>query len=448
MPSFNITAGQTLTTRQTLSGSETGTIAATGALHVGNDSAIHLSAGFDGVVITNNGAVSGVRGGNGLALFAFSGGNLTVNNNGTMTGERASIVITSGTPGTYRFTLDNAGVINGLVLMGDGDDMLVIRNGSTINGTSPTSGQNGIDWLNYAAYTFGATVNLGTSTATGTNGVSFFENVYGGTAGDSLTGDNIANILAGREGDDTLDGAGGDDQLYGGDGIDSISGGAGNDLLDSGETLVLNQADSMAGGAGDDVYRVYGGLNVVTELASEGFDTVFLMTSNAGATWTIGANIEVVYLYGSTTRVNGAPDANMIVGNATLGDSIHGWNGDDSIWGQGGADELTGGEGNDRLDGGADNDTLMGGAGNDQLVGGAGADRFRFDAPSSGYDQIFDFSRAEGDRIQFTSSTGVTAFNGLQVLEIGGNSALLFEGQRIDVYGVTGLTASDFVFGF
>jgi len=448
MPSFSIAAGQTVTTTQTLSGSETGSIAATGAINITatNTDAIQLAAGFDGVTITNNGTVS-ATGSNGLAIFAFSGGNLTVVNNGTMTGDRASIVVTAGTPGSYRFTLDNAGTLNGRVLMGNGNDMLVIRDGSMINGTSSSVGQTGVDWLNYAAYTLGATVNLGAFTATGTAGVSEFENVYGGTAGDSLTGDGNANILAGREGNDTLNGAGGNDELYGGDGIDSIAGGGGNDLLDSGETGILNQADSLAGGAGDDVYRVYGGRNVVTELAAEGFDTVFLMASNSGDVWTIGAHIEVVYLYGSTVRVNGGADANIIAGNATLGDTINGGGGNDSLWGQGGIDVLSGEAGDDRLDGGAGNDTLSGGQGNDQLVGGAGVDRYLFAEADWGYDQIFDFDRAGGERVQFAAGSGVTQFSQLSILEIGGNSAVLFGANRIDIYGVTGLTGSDFLFG-
>lgn len=77
-----------------------------------------------------------------------------------------------------------------------------------------------------------------------------------GTPGETLTGLNHPNTLAGQDGNDfilggnqndTLVGAGGADTLNGQNGADSLSGGAGSDLLIGG-----NGKDTLDGGSGDD----------------------------------------------------------------------------------------------------------------------------------------------------------------------------------------------------
>lgn len=76
------------------------------------------------------------------------------------------------------------------------------------------------------------------------------------------------------------------------------------------------------------------------------------------------------------------------------------------LYGGVGDDLLLGGDGDDHLFGEAGNDTLEGGAGADTLMGGAGADVFRFragDLARSGpTDIIYGFSRAEGDKLDFS----------------------------------------------
>ena len=67
--------------------------------------------------------------------------------------------------------------------------------------------------------------------------------------------------------------------------------------------------------------------------------------------------------------------------------------------------EILGGFGNDRIAGGSGDDRLAGQFGADDLFGGAGADRFLYNdlwestVASAGRDTIFDFSRADSDRI-------------------------------------------------
>ena len=83
------------------------------------------------------------------------------------------------------------------------------------------------------------------------------ENLSGGDAGDTLTGDERANDIRGGEGTDTivaaagndhLQGDGGADDLNGGAGIDTFSAGAGDDKIDSRDGI----AESVECGAGTD----------------------------------------------------------------------------------------------------------------------------------------------------------------------------------------------------
>jgi hypothetical protein len=60
------------------------------------------------------------------------------------------------------------------------------------------------------------------------------EDVTGGSAADTLVGNNSDNQLDGGAGDDTISGGGGNDGLLGGPGRDTIDGGSGRDLLNGG----------------------------------------------------------------------------------------------------------------------------------------------------------------------------------------------------------------------
>jgi Ca2+-binding RTX toxin-like protein len=82
------------------------------------------------------------------------------------------------------------------------------------------------------------------------------ENLIGGSAGDTFTGDVLNNRLEGRGGSDILSGEGGNDRLFGGIGNDMLIGGAGADTL-KGET----GADTLNGGQGQDVLHGGGGVD-------------------------------------------------------------------------------------------------------------------------------------------------------------------------------------------
>ncbi len=144
---------------------------------------------------------------------------------------------------------------------------------------------------------------------------------FSGTA----SGDN----LFGGDGNDVINGLGGNDTLTGNIGNDTLDGGSGN--------------DTMIGGLGNDTYVVDSALDVVTEAANEGTDTV----RTTLASYTLGANVE------------------NLTGTVATGQTLTGNALDNLITGSTGDDSMVGGDGNDTLNGSTGNDTMIGGAGND-----------------------------------------------------------------------------------
>lgn len=190
-----------------------------------------------------------------------------------------------------------------------GDDSYVVDNTADVVTESLNEGTDSV--LSSVTYTLSANVEnltlVGSSAIRGT----------GNTLNNVLIGNSAANTLTGSTGNDTLNGGTG--------------------------------ADTMVGGAGDDVYTVERTTDIVTEVASEGSDTV-----NSSVTYTLASNIENLVLTG-TTAINGT-------GNAL----------NNTLTGNNAANTLTGGAGNDVLDGLAGTDSLTGGAGNDTYVFGRG----------------------------------------------------------------------------
>ena len=255
------------------------------------------------------------------------------------------------------------------------------------------------------------------------------ENVRGSITADFIQGNEVANILYG---DAAATGPGGNDTISGFEGNDSIYGGAGNDAIngDIGDDRLYGGAgdDNINGGAGRDVIIGGAGADVMFG-GSDNNDTV----SYAGST----ARVVVSLTFGSTTTGVGGDAQGDVIGGFSdiigssfddrLTDTVKtsvGFGGNDNSFfgglgndalilgggvddGHGGAgrDTLLGEAGNDLLYGDDGNDALVGGAGADRLYGGLGADRFVFERASvstvaaAGRDTVFDFHRAEGDRI-------------------------------------------------
>ena len=221
--------------------------------------------------------------------------------------------------------------------------------------------------------------------------------LYGGDGSDDLIGGTGNDILNGDAGDDELNGGDGADKLFGGTGIDTLVGGAGADRMDGGaQADVLTGgdgndfldggagADLLTGGLGNDVFIIDDAGDQTIELAGGGYDIV--RTSMA---WTLAENIEGLELQGGNdVSGTGNAGANNLQGNA----------GDNLLSGLGGVDTINGGDGDD---------IIVGGLGNDLLRGGTGADTFRVAHAFGGVletDQIYDFSTAEGDILDFSGA--------------------------------------------
>ena len=243
-------------------------------------------------------------------------------------------------------------------------------------------------------------------------------------------GNALANVITGNSLDNRLEGGAGNDVLDGGAGADQLVGGAGNDtyffdrgsdvaielanggidtvftsasivLTDNVENVTLQGApgtnlsaignrlanvitgddgdnyidgrgaagvgigDRLIGGNGNDVYVVNDGKTVIVEGANAGRDLVYSGLSS----YSLGANVEDLYLLASAGAINGTGNAsdNLMRGNS-LNNVLAGLGGNDVLFGNAGSDNLIGGLGNDYLDGGRDDDTLDGGAGNDTYI--------------------------------------------------------------------------------
>jgi Ca2+-binding RTX toxin-like protein len=269
-----------------------------------------------------------------------------------------------------------------------------------------------------------------------------------GEAAISGSGNVLDNTLHGNSGANVLSGLEGDDRLYGNAGDDTLLGGVGNDVLNGGIG-----ADTMIGGLGDDSYYVDNELDVVTEEADAGTDTV-----RSTVSYGLGDNIEKLILTGEA--------ANSGNGNVL----------NNTLYGNSEANSLSGLEGDDRLYGNAGDDTLLGGAGNDILNGGAGADIFVFNTAldaTANRDRISDFEsgidKIELDRTIFTalsnegllsaeyfqsSTTGVAGDENDYFLYNTSSGALLYDadgnGQGVAVQFATlttraELTSNDFL---
>lgn len=168
------------------------------------------------------------------------------------------------------------------------------------------------------------------------------DKVYAGGGEDTIFGGTGDDRLYGEAGDDRMDGGSGNDLIEGGSGFDNLFGGSGRDYLTGG-----TEDDFLSGGSGDDV-------------------------------------------------LIGGGHSDRLVGG-TGNDELYG----DQVW-----STYREGASGDVLIGGAGNDTLNGGDGGDILTGGIGADTFSYKGlvelgVAGDRDTITDFSRAEGDKIDF-----------------------------------------------
>jgi serralysin len=275
----------------------------------------------------------------------------------------------------------DGGIGNDILIGGLGDDLYTV---DALDIVVELAGE-GIDSVmtSAAAYTLAANV----------------ESLFAMTsAGQSLTGNDLANSITGGGGNDILDGAGGADTLNGGAGSDifyvgegdsvgEASGSAGTDEVrtalaaytlaanvenltgtsGSGQALTGNDldnliqsgsgndvidgglgADNMIGGLGNDIYVIDNGADMATELDNAGIDGI--RTNLASFSLAGFANIE-----------------NLTGGNGNQSLTGNGWN--NIIDGGFGADSMAGGGGHDVyiVDDNGDTIAELDGAGTDEV---------------------------------------------------------------------------------
>jgi Ca2+-binding RTX toxin-like protein len=182
-------------------------------------------------------------------------------------------------------------------------------------GADVIDGGDGTDITSYVSSKDAVTVNLLTNINFGGDAegdlLYRMELINGSNSvtGDSLTGDNLANLINGLSGNDTINGLGGDDILYGGPGADKIDGGTGVDTA--------NYYTSVAGVSVNLLTKAYSG--------GDALGDTLLNIDNLG-------------------------------GSNTGGDTLTGDTATNIIYGYAGSDNLNGGLGNDTLYGGANAD--------------------------------------------------------------------------------------------
>jgi Ca2+-binding RTX toxin-like protein len=358
---------------------------------------------------------------------------------------------------------------NDLAFGGDGDDVIFLDGGNDIGfggtGNDMLSGGSGNDLLNGDAgndilYGEGGRDQLfGLTGDDQLFGMDGDDAIYGGEGNDLLSGGAGADLMKGAEGNDTyevdnaldqiieivgggvdtvlsnisytlianlenltLDGVGsisgigseGRNVIVGNSATNNLSGLGGNDFIDGGEG-----ADTLIGGTDDDTYVVDNTNDQVTELASEGIDTV-----QSRINYSLGANVENLTLIGIAA----------INGTGNLADNV-----------------LVGNDAANTLDGGLGADTMSGGKGNDTYVVESAGDQIVENA-DEGYDIIIVNGLASyGLRANVEALTlGAGVFDGTgnalnntlrgnaanNVIDGGAGADVMFGGADDDIYMV------------
>ncbi len=325
----------------------------------GGDGVDDLSGGDGNDTLNGGGASDTLSGGAGNDLL--SGGN----GHDVISGGAGNDNL-SGNAGNDNLS---GGAGTDLLSGGGGSDILEGGpGGDTLNG----GGGGGRDIASYASASAGVTVNLATpaSNTGDAQGDNFthIHDLLGSAHNDTLTGDNLANIIEGGAGRDALDGGGGNDT-------------ASYSTASAGVTVNLATPADNTGDAQGDTFT-----NIETILGSPHDDT---LTGDGSANILAGTA-------GDDTLSGGAGD-----------DRLNGATGDDTLNGDAGDDTLIGGDDDDTLNGGAGDDALIGGD-DDTLNGGAGDDEFFFWA-SFGADSISDYtlgaSTAASEKIHLCMGT-------------------------------------------
>jgi len=370
-------------------------------LNLGNYVAVNVSGG-DNDLIRN---VENILGSN-------TGGD-------TITGD-ALVNILSGQGGND--TLDG-GAADDTLFGGSDDD--VLRGGSgddLLDGGGETSVGDTADYTNQDRIIVTMEMSgADTSVEVGLTGeqdtLRSIENITGSddsTVGDTITGNEVDNILKGLKGDDTLSGEQGDDYLDGGFGNDTLIGG--------------DDQDTLRGSYGDDYLE--GGRGVDILEGGDGIDVV----SYQNATNRVDVRLDIGTATGDGTDT--IYDVENVIGSA-YDDTIIGNESVNTLFGGSGDDTILGGTGNDTLYGEEGSDTLSGDEGEDYLYGGDGttddsaSDMASYKNVSSGVGITVDLTNENTN-----SSTAVVSNDGYNSVD-----------YLFDIENIEGTNFQDFIQG-
>jgi serralysin len=178
-------------------------------------------------------------------------------------------------------------VANTLTGKGGNDKLLGALGADTLNGGQGADRLDGGRGLDTVLYLGSSDVRINLSktlqkTGQGEDRLLKIENVVSGSGDDTLTGNDVANILGAGGGDDQLIGGNGNDQLIGGTGDDQLIGGNGDDRLSGGRgnDILRGQAgnDELNGGWGSDTFVYLAGDDTITDFA-DNVDTIQISRS-------------------------------------------------------------------------------------------------------------------------------------------------------------------------
>jgi serralysin len=323
------------------------------------------------------------------------------------------------------------------------------------------------------------------------------ENAVGGSADDTITGNDVANMLTGGRGNDHIDGADGNDiaifsGAYANYTIKSLGTGSytvtdniGNDGVDTLTSIeILRFSDRDVGSSDNGTAPT-----VAAPLADQTTDTdTYFSFVIPGSTFTDPNGDALVYTatlegggalpgwltFDAATRTfSGTPGTadlatlSIVVtasdGSETVSDTfvldvggdsgsiLLGSRNNDNLAGTADNEVIRGLAGRDKIYAGAGDDHIDGGKGRDALWGEDGADTFAFGG-KNGMDDINDFSFADGDRIDLSGVKGITSYADLMnnhFFSLNGDAYIrVSKGHDILLLGVdaNAMTEADFIF--
>jgi Ca2+-binding RTX toxin-like protein len=372
----------------------------------------------------------------GQAISAGGGNDIVwaAGGNDTLAGGTGNDLLNGGTGNdTYRFAFAT-----------DGQDRLIETSGSDIIEVTDSTAEalmfrsSGTDMIIERAGTSAQIIAVDQFGAA-TSRIETLSTTSGSfTLKTDLTGTGLNEIFVGTSSGQVISAGGGNDIVWAAGGNDTINGGAGNDRIyaDTGNDVITGGAgdDRIEGGTGNDRYvfsYATDGRDVISEINGGGTDTLEILDREIA---------ELGIRRSGTLLVLEDPDGpNRVViedhfsGIAT--NRIEIIEADDGLRffktgliGTATSDIIVGASGNETITGGGGDDIIVGGGAKDALYGGAGADVFVFSqvsdstAAAAGRDTIFDFSKAEGDRIAVTAidaNTGLAGDNDFVFIGLG-----------------------------